>query len=57
MKIICCFALLVAGESAKFKPSKVLASLDIAPVWSAHPVGFCLLTRAPFQYVAFYPPD
>jgi hypothetical protein len=26
----------------------------VAPVWSAHPVGFCLLTRAPFQFVAFY---
>lgn len=27
---------------------------DIAPVWAGHPVGFALLTRAPFQFVAFY---
>lgn len=30
------------------------ASFDVAPVWSAHPVGFALLTREPFQFVAFY---
>jgi len=29
-------------------------ALDIAPVWAGHPVGFALLTRAPFQFVAFY---
>ena len=29
-------------------------SLDIAPVWAGHPVGFALLTHAPFQFAAFY---
>jgi len=29
-------------------------SLDIAPVWAGHPVGFALLTHAPFQFVAYY---
>ena len=29
-------------------------TLDIAPVWAGHPVRFALLTRAPFQFVAFY---
>jgi len=28
--------------------------LDIAPVWSGHPVGFALLTHPPHQYIAFY---
>ena len=28
--------------------------LDVAPVWSGHPVGFTLLTHPPHQYVAFY---
>ena len=28
--------------------------VDVAPVWSGHPVGFCLLTRGARQYVAFY---
>jgi hypothetical protein len=32
----------------------VVDSIDIARVWSAHPVGFCLLTRPPFQFVAYY---
>lgn len=28
--------------------------IEIEPVWSAHPVGFCLLTRPPNQFVAYY---
>ena len=28
--------------------------LDVEPVWSAHPTGFCLLTHAPHQFVAYY---
>jgi hypothetical protein len=28
--------------------------IDIADVWSGHPVGFCLLTAPPHQFVAFY---
>lgn len=28
--------------------------IDIAPVWAGHPVGFCLVTHAPHQFVAFY---
>jgi hypothetical protein len=31
--------------------------LDIAPVWSGHPVGFALLTRGKQQLVAFYDAD
>lgn len=33
---------------------EVVETLDIAPVWSGHPVDFCLLTKAPHQFVAFY---
>jgi hypothetical protein len=32
----------------------VLERLDVAPVWSGHPVGFCLLTHGTSQYVAYY---
>lgn len=32
----------------------VAETLDVAPVWAGHPVGFALLTRPPFQFVAFY---
>lgn len=30
------------------------AVVDIEPVWSGHPVGFCLLTHAPYQFAAYY---
>ncbi|MCX6903322.1 MAG: BNR-4 repeat-containing protein [Verrucomicrobia bacterium] len=29
-------------------------SLAVEPVWAGHPVGFCLLTHPPFQFVAYY---
>ena len=28
--------------------------LDVAPVWSGHPVRFALLTHGKHQFVAFY---
>ena len=39
---------LAAGEP------KAVRTLDIAPVWSGHPVGFALLTSGKRQLVAFY---
>jgi hypothetical protein len=56
MKFLFCALLLTAatGSALTIKDSDPTGSLDIAPVWSAHPVGFALLTRAPFQFVAFY---
>ncbi len=29
-------------------------AIDLEPVWSAHPVGFALLTHPPLQWVAYY---
>jgi hypothetical protein len=29
-------------------------AIAVEPVWAGHPVGFCLLTHAPFQFVAYY---
>jgi len=31
--------------------------IEVAPVWSGHPVGFYLLTQPPHQYIAFYDAD
>jgi len=31
--------------------------IDIAPVWSGHPVGFALLTHGDQQYIAYYAAD
>lgn len=44
---------LIAG--LPLPPSQpIVRSVDVAPVWSAHPVAFALLTRGEQQYVAFY---
>lgn len=33
------------------------SSVDVAPVWAGHPVGFALLTHGSRQYVGFYAAD
>jgi hypothetical protein len=47
-----------AAAQAKAPERKPLETveqvLDISPVWSAHPVGFALLTHKGNQFVAFY---
>ena len=43
-----------AGSALTVEDSDPVGALDIAPVWAGHPVGFALLTRKPFQFVAFY---
>ncbi len=40
--------------TAEETPPVIESSLDIAPVWSGHTVGFALLTQPPHQYIAFY---
>ena len=40
-------------QSASAEPV-VEESLEVSPVWSGHPVGFCLLTHGDRQYVGFY---
>ena len=59
-----CIAVMVAASTltiafAADAPSQTtravtVDSLDIARVWAGHPVGFALLTHAPFQFVAFF---
>lgn len=33
---------------------RIVEILELEPVWSGHSVGFCLYTRPPDQYVAYY---
>ena len=33
---------------------KILNSIEIAKVWSGHPVGFDLLAQNQHQFIAFY---
>jgi len=48
-------AVAVAGQSAA--EPVIEQNLEVAKVWSGHPVGFCLLTHGERQYVAFYDAD
>jgi len=55
-----CFPWPSAAATAATSNADVAAGiheLDIAPVWSGHPVGFALLTRGDQQYVAYYAAD
>jgi hypothetical protein len=47
------FALLVALSSTVTADS-VITTLPVGMAWAGHPVGFCLLTEPPHQYVGFY---
>lgn len=45
--------LLACGAQAQH----VAETLDVEPVWAGHPVGFCLLTNPPRQFVAYFNAD
>lgn len=47
-------SLVSGGLAAELGESVITAAIDVAPVWSGHPVQFALLTSPPRQYVAFY---
>ncbi len=51
-----CLYLLIASVVSGTIP-QVAAVQDIAPVWSGHPVGFCLYTHRDIQLAAFYDAD
>lgn len=36
---------------------EIVSTIDVAPVWAGHPVGFALLTATDRQYVAYYDAD
>ncbi|HQH52061.1 MAG TPA: BNR repeat-containing protein [Candidatus Hydrogenedentes bacterium] len=59
-RVICVAAAVLLSGMAPEAASElygVKEVVDVAPVWSAHPVGFCLLTHGDQQYVAFYDAD
>ena len=59
--VLICLSTATAAENRKgpllAESPKVVRTLDIAPVWSGHPVGFALLTSGKRQLVAFYDAD
>lgn len=50
---VCVFGLMLNG-GARSIAAETEQVIEIAPVWSGHPVGFALLTHGERQYVAFY---
>lgn len=45
---------IVSAAAASQPAEKIVQAIDVAPVWSGHPVGFALLTHHTNQFVAFY---
>jgi hypothetical protein len=50
-------ALPACSAFARERYPSVLQVLDVAPAWSGHSVGYCLLTKNERQYVAYYDHD
>ena len=53
---LCCLVINVISSPIgnKSEHAFVVDQLDIAPVWAGHSVGFALVTKPPYQYVAYY---
>ena len=51
--ILCLFALIHGNIKAQVVYN-LAQRIDVEPVWSGHPVGFALLTDAPWQFLAYY---
>lgn len=49
-----CLLLSICFEATSVAAPTAPVVIDLEPVWSGHPVGFCLLTHAPFQFAAYY---
>ena len=45
------------GETPAPPAPEVVATIEVAPVWAGHPVGFALLTSKDRQYVAYFDAD
>lgn len=48
------YSLLLAAAAAQQPLPTAGASLDVEPVWSGHPVGYCLWTEGELQLVGYY---
>ncbi len=47
-------AITLRAQAAGTAAAPDAQSTEVEPVWAGHPVGFCLLTHPPFQFVAYY---
>lgn len=55
--ILCSLVFGVARAAEPLESWKLAESVDVAPVWSGHRVGFALLTYGNKQFVAYYDAD
>lgn len=61
LSVLFCFTAVASGQTKRSLVASGnpdlragIHSLDVAPVWSGHPVGFALLTHGDRQFAAFY---
>jgi len=47
-------AVTLRAHAAGTADTPITHPIEVEPVWAGHPVGFCLLTHPPFQFVAYY---
>ncbi len=47
-------AVVLSGHGGGAADVGTIQQIQVERVWAGHPVGFCLLTHAPFQFVAYY---
>jgi hypothetical protein len=45
---------LILAQGNKIERTETVDTLDIVKVWAGHPVGFNLITHAPYQFVSYY---
>lgn len=51
---VCALCLLASLLPLPALATEIIESLAVGEVWAGHPVGFALLTEAPYQFVAYY---
>lgn len=49
--------MVVAAVVWSILAAEMTETINVAPVWAGHPVGFCLLTHGDRQFVAYYDAD
>lgn len=52
--LIVSLAIILTIAAPAAEPTKVVRMIDVAPVWSGHPVDFALLTTDEHQFVGYY---
>ena len=52
--MVCAVTFFLQAYATDSNLPAIVESLDVAPAWSGHSVGYCLLTAENSQYIAYY---